>query len=376
MESLLHAYHWCSRLRWPKSYVGKFLFIAFVGVHVPLIAMTIYVVMSLQNWTSALPVLIVGLLATLFGTGLTLLFQKQLLAPIVVTAEALDRYTRNRTMPSLPTNYSDEAGQLMQNTQLCIENLNQLLAMKNDLLSVISHDTRAPLSNIVLASQMIDLMLKNPQTNIAEIQNFNAMIRTAADRQIQLMNSLMSLARADTGKLDVQRTKTSLDEMLEGVVKNHQLRAQHKGVQLLLSNSADPRQMLCIDVAKTEQVLNNLIQNALKFTPEGGTVQLRAKVTGDRLSLSVRDTGMGMDQAVQQNLFKPFTIERRQGTAGEPGTGLGLWICKTFTEVQGGSISVQSELGVGTTFEIQLSTNMPAPEPMVLPELQPSLVIA
>lgn len=376
MESLLHAYHWCSRLRWPKSYVGKFLFTAFVGVHVPLIAMTIYVVVSLENWSLALPVLIVGLLATLFGTGLTLLFQKQLLAPIVVTAEALDRYTRHQTIPSLPMTYSDEAGRLMQNTQLCIEHLNQLLAMKNDLLSVISHDTRAPLSNIILASQMIDLMLKHPQANTAEIHTFNTMIRTAADRQIELMNSLMTLARADTGRLDVQRSAIALRELLEGTIKNHQLRADHKGVHLLLSNSADPRQMLCIDVAKTEQVLNNLIQNALKFTPEGGTVQLRARVEDDRISLTVRDTGMGMDESVLKNLFKPFTIERRQGTAGEPGTGLGLWICKTFTEVQGGTIGVQSALGAGTTFEIQLPTGMPAPESLVLPELHPALALA
>lgn len=376
MESLLHAYHWCSRLQWPKSYVGKFLFIAFVGVHVPLITMTIYVVLSLENWTLALPVLVVGLLATLFGTGLTLLFQKQLLAPIVVTAEALDRYTRDQTMPSLPMTYNDEAGLLMQNTQRCIGHLDQLLGMKNDLLAVISHDTRAPLSNIILASQMIERMLKNHQANIAEIRDFNSMIRTAADRQIALMNSLMSLARADTGKLDVQHSTISLRELLESTIKNHQLRADHKGIHLILSNTADPRQMLCIDVAKTEQVLNNLIQNALKFTPEGGTVQLRAKVMDDRLSITVRDTGVGMDEPVLKSLFKPFTIERRQGTDGEPGTGLGLWICKTFTEVQGGTITVESTLGAGTAFEVQLPTGAAAPESSVLPELHPSLVIA
>jgi signal transduction histidine kinase len=372
----LRVYRWCAQLRWPSSYVGKFLFTAFVGVHIPLIAMTIYVVLSLEDWTLALPVLIVGLLATLFGTSLTLLLQRQLLTPVVVTAEAIERYTRERTLPSLPTIYSDEAGRLMQNTQLCITHLDQLLTMKNDLLAVISHDTRAPLSNIVLASQMIDVLLKNPQANSAEIRSFNALIQSAAHRQVDLMNSLMSLARADTGKLDVQRSPILLRDLLASAIANNRLRAEHKGIHLIQSGAVDPRQTVCIDVAKTEQVLNNLIQNALKYTATGGTVQIKARVTGEQLTITVRDTGVGMDAAVLNHLFKPFTIERRSGTAGEPGSGLGLWICKTFTEIQGGTISVDSTVGSGTAFEVRLPSRIAAADSSAYTDFKGELVAA
>src|SRR5687767_10833521 len=116
----LSVYHAFAALRAPRSYVGKFLLSAFVGVHVPLIAMLLYATLTSQSWAGAWPLLLVGLLATLLGTAITLLVQRALLAPLSYTATALNEYVTHKTLPSLPTQYEDEAGQLMQNAQHCV----------------------------------------------------------------------------------------------------------------------------------------------------------------------------------------------------------------------------------------------------------------
>lgn len=349
----LSLYRRCASLPWPKSYLGKFLLIAFFGVHVPLIAITLYIVTTTYAWSSSLPILLVCLVATLFGTCTTIVIQRRLLEPILLTSRALDHYVQERKIPDLPLNFTDEAGRLMQRAQECISHLDQLLGLKNDLLAVISHDTRAPVANIVLASQMINELLDDP-TCAAEVRDLNNQIQQMAHRQITLMNNLLLLARADAGVIAVQESDVVLEELLSTVTATYQLSAEQKGVSLRLQPAQELDMQVSIDAAKTEQVLNNLVHNAIKFTPCGGTIELGAKLQDQLLTLYVRDTGTGMDEAVRTQLFSPFAQERRYGTAGEPGTGLGLWICKTFTELQGGQIQVSSQSGQGTAFDVHL----------------------
>lgn len=350
----MSLYRHCASLPWPRSYLGKFLLIAFLGVHVPLIAITLYIVTTAYDWSSALPILLVCLVATLIGTFTTIMVQRQLLEPILMTARALDRYVQERKVPDLPLNFTDEAGRLMQRAQDCISHLDRMLGLKNDLLAVISHDTRAPVANIVLASQMIDLLLDDPTCDMAEVRELNHQIQQLAHRQITLMNNLLLLARADAGAITVQESNVVLEDLLNTVMTTYRLSAEQKGVRLRLQPVQELDMQVSIDAAKTEQVLNNLVHNAIKFTPSGGTIKLGARLQGQLLTLYVQDSGVGMEEAVRAQLFSPFTQERRYGTAGEPGSGLGLWICKTFTELQGGQIQVSSQYGQGTSFDVQL----------------------
>jgi signal transduction histidine kinase len=143
MPTNLSVYDKLSRLRWPRSYLGKFLLIAFVGVHVTL---------SAGDWGLALPFLLIALLATLAGALATLLVQGKLLAPLLLTSRAMNDYVHHRARPALPTTYSDEAGLLMRAAQETITHLDELIRLKNQLLAVLSHDTRAPLSTIMMAN--------------------------------------------------------------------------------------------------------------------------------------------------------------------------------------------------------------------------------
>lgn len=363
----LNIYRFLSRFHWPKSYLGKFLFTAFLGVHVPLIALVIYVATSAHDWSAALPILVVALVATLLGTITTQYVQGRLLAPVLTTSQALDEYVRRRTLPDLPPQFTDEAGLLMSNAQVCITHLDGLLRLKNDLLGVLSHDTRLPISNTSLASSICLDILDQPEPDIEELRFMVEKIRDAAEQQTSMMNSILMVARADAGAISVHREEAAPENLLRQAAANVQLLAEGKGIALVVDNQIPAGMRLMLDAAKTEQVLNNLLTNAIKFTPQGGTITLGGRPDGRQLELTVRDTGIGMDPETQALLFTPFTRARRSGTANEKGTGLGLWICKTFTELQGGSIAVEGSVGTGTLMRVLLPVILKLPEEPVMP---------
>lgn len=349
MQSSLQLYRSLARLPRPRSYVGKFLLVAFVGVHVPLIAVVSYVA-ARADWSTALPVVVVALAATLAGTLATMYVQGRLLAPILETSRALNRFVEDRTLPALPTGYRDEAGRLMGNAQDCLEHLADLLRLKNDLLATLSHDARSPLTSIQFASEMGRMALAEPAPDRAELEEMFGIIDLAARRQLELMNGILTLARADSGRIAVERGEVRLEELVGRVVELARVQAGRKGVEVRVVESAHPA--LALDASKTEQIVSNLVSNAIKFTPAGGSVEVAVEATEGEMAVRVSDTGMGIPAPLVRSLFTPFSEAQRAGTEKEAGTGLGLWICKTFSELQGGRIEVESEAGRGTRFRV------------------------
>lgn len=352
----LGTYRRLSTLPLPRTYLGKFLLTAFVGVHVPLIAVLAYVALRSGDWGAALPVLGVTLGATLGGTAATLYVQAHLLAPVLRTAEALDAYVARRELPALPTGYGDEAGRLMRGARECIEHLDRLVRLRADLLAVVSHDIRNPLTSISAANDLSRMVLAGPvvEGDVAELREYSDIIRDAARRQLELMNSVLLLARSESGDIQVAREAATPGRLLRGAVDAHRLQARQKGVELAARESPADDRPVELDVPKTEQVLANLVQNALKFTPAGGRVEVGADVDGGRVELWVRDTGIGIPAGSMEHLFQPFSRAQRPGTASEGGSGLGLWICRTFTEVQGGRLTVDGAPDGGSVFRVVL----------------------
>ena len=355
MQTELNFYRQLSHLPWPQTYRGKFLLMAFLGVHLPLIALVVYTAVQLHDWSAALPFLLVTLIATLIGTIITMVIQGKLLAPLLQTSRALDRYVRDRTLPDLPKEFTDEAGLLMNNAQSCIGYLDELLRLKNNLLAVLSHDARSPISSIILAGSISRDLLNEPEIDLEELRYMNAQIMTAAERQSALMNNIMTLARSDTKTITVERRNVPLMDILRVAEENARLRADRKRINLqLLPPSSGENATAELDVAKVEQILNNLVANAIKFTPSGGTVRIGAEADGEWVEFRVQDTGIGMSDEVLSQLFAPFTRSQRPGTDQEQGSGLGLWICKTFTELHDGSITVESRPNEGSLFRVRL----------------------
>lgn len=353
----LAIYRTLAAWRWPTSYAGKFLLVAFLGVHVPLLTLVTFVTIREASWKAAVPILVVTLFATLAGSAVTLFVQNRLLAPVLETGDALQAYATRRALPDLPTGFTDEAGMLMRNAQETVTRLDELLRLKNDLLAVLAHDLRAPLATISTAGAMATELLDAPGATgqaSASLAPLLKAIRSAADRQLALIGTLLALARSDAGVMELQPTRTTVAELLERVRESAAMAAERKRVTLHVEGTAAAELGLCVDVPKTQQVLDNLVNNAIKFTSPGGRVELTVTHDDDWVLLTVSDTGVGMDEDVREKLFTPFTTAHRPGTSGETGTGLGLWIARSFTELQGGTIAVESEPMRGTSFVVKL----------------------
>ena len=165
----------------------------------------------------------------------------------------------------------------------------------------------------------------------------------------------------EAGKLSLEEADVDLADVGRESVETGRPRAARGGVELLLQADGDPH--VRGDRDRLGQALDNLVSNAIKFTPEGGRVTVRIGRDGDRAVMEVRDTGMGISEADQRRLFQRFFRTERATGAAIPGVGLGLTIARAIVQGHHGEISVQSEEGAGTTFRIELPLRAPARVP-------------
>jgi signal transduction histidine kinase len=226
----------------------------------------------------------------------------------------------------------------------------ELDRLKDEFLSLVSHELRTPLTSI---RGYLDLVLDEEAGELNhEQRRFLQAVERNSGRLLRLVGDLLFVAQADAGRLSLERAKVDLAELAAHCVEGAAPAASEKSVTLVLL--ADPVPALVGDRGRLAQVLDNLVSNALKFTPEGGTVEVRTQSDGDVVILEVEDTGIGIPQADQPRLFERFFRSSIADDQAIPGTGLGLAIVKAIVEAHGGRISIESREGKGTTFRVDL----------------------
>ncbi len=234
---------------------------------------------------------------------------------------------------------------------------------KSMFLANMSHEIRTPLTTVLAASELLeDTELDELQTKLLD------RLRLSGGLLLSLVESLLDFSRIEAGHATLQLTEFDLRDMVKDIVDASLPRARRQGLVLdWVMDPATPR-LVTGDRTRVVQVLNNLVDNALKFTPRGG---VRVDVAtysddGDRgVQLTVSDTGIGIDAEDQATIFEAFRQVDGSSTRQYAGTGLGLAICKQLTELMGGTISVSGSLGVGSTFTVRLplATCPPLTEP-------------
>ncbi len=350
MKDTTTFYRRLSSLTRPKSYSGKILLIAFLGTHIPLI--TLFVVLTfMYPMEERFLVLGVALLATLIGSVLTLWFLYKLLAPVRMTNSAVIKYKDEKVVPDLPTGFEDEVGVLMANTQSMIEELHGLLSLKEKLISMISHDSKTPLGAIKMATELIEMDLPE-QSSEGDIKNYLDIIRRSTSSHIEFLDNMISIARLNKKEITLARTKIDPEKLHEELYSNHKLYIEGKKLNYTKSIKSGDGSFIYADKQKLKSVLNNLLQNAIKFTPKEGSVKLEMSVSEEEAVIRVSDTGVGIPREKKEQLFQPFS-DSSMGTAKEKGTGLGLWIAKLFTDLHQGEISVESDEN-GSVFTVRI----------------------
>ena len=231
------------------------------------------------------------------------------------------------------------------------EELKSLDRMKDDFLSNVSHEFKTPLTSIQGYSQLI-LDGTLGEVNEQQQKAVETVLRNS-ERLRRLVDSLLYLSRAQSGKLSYSFEKLDIKDILDHAVQDLALQAASKNIELITEIPSDLPQ-LSVDRDKMMDVFVNLIDNAVKFTQDGGKVTVSAHVSEGSMYLDVEDTGIGIPEDKIPMLFQRFyqvdsSVKRRYG-----GTGLGLYICKKIVEDHKGDIYVSSEEGKGTTVHVRL----------------------
>ncbi|HEX9507924.1 MAG TPA: ATP-binding protein, partial [Myxococcales bacterium] len=237
--------------------------------------------------------------------------------------------------------------QLQEQTALA----QQASQFKSKFLANMSHELRTPLNAVIGFSELLEQEMFGPLSSRQKeyVQN----ILASGQHLLSLVNDVLDISKVEAGRMELVREWTSLAQVTESVDRILQSLARKKRLTLKLSLPEDLPDVF-IDPIRMKQVLYNLLANGIKFTPEGGVVGLTVHLEASQLHLSVDDTGIGIPADQLSRLFQPFEqIGNRAGGEHE-GTGLGLALTKSLVELHGGSISVRSEVGKGSSFQVTL----------------------
>jgi PAS domain S-box-containing protein len=227
------------------------------------------------------------------------------------------------------------------------EELQKINAEKDKFFSIIAHDLRSPFNAFLGLTRMMEEEL--PSLTLDEIKMFAVSMRKSANMLFHLLENLLEWSRMQRGLISFKPESFLLADEVASSIMLIQDDADKKQISIKLQIPEDL--VVKADEQMIESLMRNLVFNAVKFTPNGGEITIAAKkIPGNFVVVSVRDTGIGMSKVMQDKLFRLDEQTHRKGTDGEPSTGLGLILCKDFTEKHGGTIWAESEVDKGSTF--------------------------
>ena len=255
------------------------------------------------------------------------------------------------------TTFQDRQQRLMEEVEQARDRADAANEAKTAFLGVISHELRTPMNGVLGAAQLLDATDLTP-----EQRGLITIIRNSGDNLLGLLNEILDHAKIEAGRLDIESIPFELGELVSRVFNTWNARAGEKALNYRLEWSGEQPWTVRSDPTRLTQILHNLISNALKFTTAGG-VDLKVaceRLADDRarLRFSVIDTGPGISQEDAGHLFQPFTQLDVSTTRRFGGTGLGLSIARKLARMMEGDLSVESELGRGSSFILEFETEV------------------
>lgn len=228
---------------------------------------------------------------------------------------------------------------------------------KEQFLSVVSHELRNPLNALIGLTQL--LMQRTPREDQLELLEN---IKFSEENLLNLINDILDFSKIEAGKITFEKTEYNLPELIEGIARMYSYTANQKGIELFSVIESDVPELVAGDPVRLNQIITNLVSNALKFTDKG-FVKIRVSVLNQvrdkcELKFEVEDTGMGIPPERVNHIFEKYQQASKSTTRTHGGTGLGLTITRQLVELQGGQISVTSHLRKGSCFTFNLPTDV------------------
>jgi len=251
----------------------------------------------------------------------------------------------------------DELGRLAATLNQMMTRLERSFAALRRFTADASHELKTPLTVLRAGVERAITTPNLPQDTLATLEETLQEIK----RMTELVDALLTLARADEGIAPLHRESVDLRGIVEEVRETGELLAEESGVRVEVATPPEPM-VVSVDATRIRQLILNLLTNAVKYTPPGGTVRMQLGAADGRVSLSVADTGIGIAPGDLPHIFDRFwrADSARTRTGERSGAGLGLAICKWIAEAHGGRIDVVSRPGRGTTFTVTLPREPPA----------------
>ncbi|WP_442590026.1 ATP-binding protein [Pedobacter sp. AW31-3R] len=231
------------------------------------------------------------------------------------------------------------------------EQLAKLDEMKTRFFSNISHELRTPLTLIVGPIDQLHQQKIQPLSTTMQ-EKYIEMVWANSKKLLNMFNELLDLSKIEAGSLPVQLRAMAVEPLMHLLYQGFTSSAEYKKISFHLSCSIGPDITAEIDKDKLEKIINNLIGNALKFTPAQGRVDMLVSAKPSGMEIIVKDTGAGIPEDSLKHIFERYYQVSRVGQTAEGGTGIGLAISKEYTEMLGGNITVQSSAGLGTSFNV------------------------
>jgi two-component system sensor histidine kinase KdpD len=233
----------------------------------------------------------------------------------------------------------------------------ELDQMKSQLLSTVSHELRTPLASI--KGFATTLLRQDVEWDEGSRREFLSIISEESDRLAELISNLLDMSRIEAGTLRIEIEPIDLHPIIEETATEFQMMTRDHTIQTLLLPVLPP---VMADPRRARQVLRNLVENAVKYSPNGGPITISAQVRADHLQVSVADQGIGIEPQQLDHIFDRFYQVDSASTRRVGGSGLGLSICEAIVEAHHGEIWVESQPNLGSTFHFTLPLTRPGGE--------------
>ncbi len=229
------------------------------------------------------------------------------------------------------------------------DHLREMISQRKDFVKIISHDLRSPFTAI---NGFAELLLSDNNLNRDQKESLQQIIDSVEFSQ-EYFNKLLSWAELEQNEIELNRKELNLEKVVKSSIRFHERKARKKEIKLIVS--VDPSYQVLADEIFFRQVIENLLNNAIKYTPSGGTVSCTTSQQGKHNALIISDTGIGMPEDMQpEGLFDKKIVQSRRGTNNEKGTGIGLGICKKILDVHGFKLFFERNSSGGSDFIISM----------------------